>query len=181
MARSGSREQPSAPRPGRFARLRFLWTALAYLAVVSVLSLLLLTDYVFPDLLAGFREVVASLAAAAYGAFGLPITAVGSIIRGPGASLRIVDECTGVDATILVVAAVLVFPCRLLPKLLGTLLAIVVMMLVNFTRILSLIYIGSYHPGWLEAAHLYVWPVVVIIAGVATLLLWAERVDAARA
>jgi exosortase/archaeosortase family protein len=156
-------------------------TTLAYLALVGVLSLFLLTDYVFEDVLAGFRELVASLAAAACAALGLPVAASGPIIRGPGTSLRIVDECTGVDATILVVSAVLVFPCGALAKLGGALLSIAVMMVVNFARILSLIYIGSYHPGWLELAHLYLWPVVVIIAGVATLLLWAERVDAPRA
>jgi exosortase/archaeosortase family protein len=171
-----AREPAAAPR---FDRLRFAWTALSYLVLVGLFSLFLLTDYVFEDLLAGFREAVAAVAGATYSALGFPISASGALILGPGTSLRIVDECTGVDATILVVAAVLVFPARWLPKLAGVLLAISVMMIVNFARILSLIYIGSYHPAWLEAAHLYVWPVIVIIAGVGTLLVWAERVDAA--
>jgi exosortase family protein XrtM len=179
MAGSASRAGASERALGRRERLRFLGTALAYLALVALLSLLLMTDYVFDDVLAGFREWVARLSATVCAGLGLPVSATGTIIHGPGTSLRIVDECTGVDAAILVVSAVWVFPCGLRPKLWGSLLAIGVMMAVNFARILSLIYIGSYHPGWLEAAHLYVWPVVVIIAGVATLLIWAERVDAA--
>ena len=50
-------------------------------------------------------------------------------------------------------------------------------MVVNFVRVVSLVYVGNYMPSLLEIGHLYVWPVIVIIAGVSTLLLWADRIE----
>ena len=52
------------------------------------------------------------------------------------------------------------------------------MMIVNFVRILTLIFLGNYSPDLLEVGHLYVWPPIVILVGVGTLLLWADRIDA---
>ena len=45
-----------------------------------------------------------------------------------GTALLIVNECTGIDATILLVSAVLVFPAAWRPKLIGIGLAVAVMM-----------------------------------------------------
>jgi exosortase/archaeosortase family protein len=154
---------------------RFVVTVVAYAVLVVVLSLVLLSNLIFDDLLEDVREVVAGASASTLSLAGMPVSAHGQVISGPQASLMIVNECTGIDATILLVAAILVFPAGWRQKLLGTLLACVVMMLLNFVRVLSLIYIGNYLGGWLDVAHLYVWPVIVILTGVGTLLYWAER------
>ena len=162
-------------------RPRFLVTVLVYGALVVGLSVLLLSDMVFDDLLAQVRVFVAWTTASTMALFGMAVRSHGEIITGPGASLMIVNECTGVDATILLVSAVLVFPASWRQKLLGAALACGVMMLLNFVRVLSLIYIGNYHASWLEIGHLYVWPVFVILTGVGTLLYWAERFAIPRA
>ena len=154
---------------------RFLVTVLAYAALVVGLSLVLLSQLVFDDLLEDVRVLVASASSTVLRAFGMPVSSHGQVINGPQASLMIVNECTGIDATILLVSAILVFPAGWRQRLLGTLLACGVMMLLNFVRVLSLIYIGNYHGAWLDTSHLYVWPVIVILTGVGTLLYWAER------
>ncbi len=159
---------------------RFVVTVLVYAALVVGLSLVLLSNLVFDDLLEGVRVLVASASSGTLRLFGMPVSSHGAVISGPGASLMIVNECTGVDATILLVAAILVFPAGWRQKLIGTLLACSVMMLLNFVRVLSLVYIGNYHGPWLDVGHLYIWPVVVILTGVGTLLYWAERLAVPR-
>lgn len=155
--------------------VQFIWICGLYALLVLVLSVGLLSNLVFDDLLAPLREAVAGSAAVTLGWVGLPVTSSGVVIRSPGRSLVIVNECTGVDATILLVAAVLVFPAGWRAKLGGLGLAVGVMMAVNFTRVLTLVGLGVYRPDWIETAHLYVWPVGVILCGVGTLLFWAER------
>jgi len=130
----------------------------AYVVLAVGLSLVLLSDLVFDDLLGGLRTAVASVAGATFRAVGLPIETDGTILRGPGTALIIVNECTGIDATILLASAILVFPA--------------------FVRVLSLIWIGNYSPDLLDVGHLYVWPPIVILVGIGTLLLWANRVVA---
>lgn len=149
---------------------------IGYVLLAVGLSWLLLSDLVFDDLLGGMRVAVASAAASVLGALGLPIVARGAVIYGPGTPLLIVNECTGVDATILLASAILVFPAGLRHKLVGLACAIGVMMLLNFVRILSLIWLGNYSPDWLDVGHLYIWPPIIILVGVGTLLLWADRV-----
>jgi exosortase/archaeosortase family protein len=148
----------------------------AYVVIALGASLLLLSDLVFDDLLAGLRLAVARASAGVLGAFGMPVTTSGTTIHGPGTPLVIVNECTGIDATILLGAAILVFPATWRQRLAGLALASVVMMGVNFVRVLSLVWIGNYSPGFLDIGHLYVWPVLVILVGVGTLLLWADRI-----
>ncbi len=162
-------------------RSRFLLTVVLYAASVLTLSVVLLSDMVFSDLLQGLRRFVAFAASGTLSLAGMPVSSHGEVISGPGTALLIVNECTGIDATILLVSAVLVFPAAWRHKLIGIGLAVAVMMTVNFVRVLTLTYLGSYHGSWLEVGHLYVWPVVVIVAGVGTLLFWAERIALPRA
>jgi len=190
--RSGKKKRGASGAPGgrkkateralsRRERYRFVWMCVAYALIAVTLSLLLLSDYVFDDLLAGLRHAVASLAASTMSLLGFPVSSRGMIISGPGAALSIANECTGVDATILLVSAILVFPARWLQKLAGVGIAVAVMMVVNFVRVLTLVYLGNYFPELLSPGHLYVWPIIVIIMGVGTLLVWADRVASSTA
>jgi hypothetical protein len=54
------------------------------------------------------------------------------------------------------------------------------MAVVNLLRIASLCWVGMYSLSALEIGHLYVWPPVVMIAAVATLLVWIQRFVHAR-
>jgi hypothetical protein len=65
---------------GGFWRRRELWMCGSYLLLAVGLSLLLLSDLVFDDLLGGMRVAVASAAASVLGALGLPIVARGAVM-----------------------------------------------------------------------------------------------------
>lgn len=169
----GTAEAPPSPLHGTY---RFLWTCTLYAGLVLAFSAVFFSSFVFEDPLAWLRTLVADSVAGTLSSVGMPVDSRGTVISGPTTSLMIVDECTGIDATILLVCAVLVFPSGWRARLMGVALSIGVMMVVNFVRVITLVYVGNYSPGWLEIAHLYVWPVFVIITGVSTLLIWAEKI-----
>lgn len=168
------------PVPMHTTTKRRLWIAAGYLLTALLLSVALLSDLVLGDALEDLRTFVAGAVATTLGFFGVPVTSHGSLISGPGSPLRIVNECTGLDAMILVVSAVVVLPASWHAKLVGIGLSILVLSVVNFIRVVTLVLVGSYFPEWLDVSHLYIWPVIVILAGIGVLSHWADRVESPR-
>lgn len=106
---------------------------------------------------------------------GIEASTSGSLIFLPNLSIEIVHQCTGIGVAVLLFAAVLAFPSSWRAKLVGIGLSFAIMAVVNLVRILSLCWVGMYSVSLLEIGHLYVWPPVVMMAAVATLLLWIRR------
>jgi exosortase/archaeosortase family protein len=73
----------------------------------------------------------------------------------------------------LVVAAVLASPVAWSARGVGVVMAVVVLPLVNLTRILSLFLAGRYWPGAFHALHVDIWQPVFLVLAVALWMLWA--------
>lgn len=166
-----------AQRPPIFQTVRSqLWTSGLYVFLVLLLTSVLHVPSVETALLTPFRATVAWAARGVLTLLGIAAVGQGTHILAPHLSVDIVDQCTGLDATVLLVPAILVFPAPWRTKGLGLLLSLGVMVVVNFLRVVSLCYVGTYSVTLLRLGHLYVWPTAVIITGLATLLFWAERI-----
>ncbi len=163
---------PASPWRDRSLLLR----ALLYLVVAFALSNLLLWEPVDAGPVALLREGIADAAAAVLTLLGTASTASGDRVLMPHGAVRIVNACTGLDASVLLAAAVLAFPARWSARLIGVALAFGVLLPLNFVRVLTLAYSVDAHPEIFETTHLYVWPTVVIIACLGVLLLWIEHV-----
>jgi exosortase/archaeosortase family protein len=153
---------------------RSLWLrALAYLAIAVALSNALLLGAVDRQLLGPLRQGIAGAAAAALGLFGVDARARADYVQLPQGAVQIVDSCTGLDASLLLAAAMLVFPASWRARLAGIGAGFAILMSLNFVRVLTLaVWVSS--PHWFELAHLYVWPTLVVIAALATLLGWMQ-------
>ena len=159
------------------ARAVLLRTVGLYVLLVVALLLALRTSVVGDWFLRPFNTMAAVAAAAALGWLGVPAARVGTQILGPGGlSVVIVTQCTGLDAVILLLPAIVVFPSSWRAKALGVGLGLGVMAGLNLVRIVSLCYVGTYSAAALQVGHIYVWPVVVIVAALLTLLVWVERI-----
>jgi exosortase/archaeosortase family protein len=166
-----------AQRPPIFQTAHsLLWTSGPYVCLVLLLTSVLHEPSVEAALLVPFRTTVAWAARGALTLLGIAAAGQGTHILAPHLSVNIVDECTGLEATVLLVPAILVFPAPWRTKGLGLVLSLGVMAAVNFVRVVSLCYVGTYSATLLRLGHLYVWPTAVIITGLATLLFWAERI-----
>ncbi len=106
--------------------------------------------------------------------FGGSVEIFGDILRSPinGFAVKVDNGCSGLEAVILICAAVLAFPTTWKMRLIGVLACSAAILGVNLIRIISLFYIGQHSMEWFEWAHLYAWDILIMVDGVIAILLW---------
>ncbi|MDR2155058.1 MAG: exosortase H [Burkholderiaceae bacterium] len=84
--------------------------------------------------------------------------------------------CNGVEATIVLIAAILAFPSGWKMKLWGIGLGFVAVQGVNLIRIVSLFFLGQWSFKVFEFAHLYMWQALIMLDVLVVWLLWMRYV-----
>jgi len=112
--------------------------------------------------------------------FTLSLVGIKAIVHGEDIllgsfSLRIIEECTAVFASLIYVSCVLAYPANLKSKLIGIGFGIPVIQAVNIIRLVVLSITGLYYPGIFEFVHTYIWQSIFIIFVIAVWLVWLER------
>lgn len=127
-----------------------------------------------------------TLAAASVGLvtlFDADVTAVGKIIRSTvnGFAVSIEAGCNGVEATIVLVAAIFAFPAPWKSRLVGLAVGIVAVQGLNIVRVISLFYLGQWNFDVFEWAHLYVWQALIMLDVLVVWLIWVRTLPRADA
>ena len=91
-----------------------------------------------------------------------------------GFGVVIMAGCNGVEAMIVLFAAMMSFPATWKQRLLGLAAGFVAVQSLNLVRILSLFYIGQYSKPLLDWAHLYGWQVLIMLDVLIVWLLWVR-------
>ena len=106
------------------------------------------------------------------------VTAVGKVLRSTsnGFAVSIEAGCNGVEATIVLLAAILAFPAPWKYKLLGFAAGLVAVQGLNIIRVISLFYLGQWNMKWFEWAHLYVWQALIMLDVLIVFLIWIRNV-----
>jgi len=104
------------------------------------------------------------------------VMAVGKIMRSTvnGFAVSIEAGCNGVEATIVLLAAILAFPAPWKNKLIGIAAGIVAVQGLNVVRVISLFYLGQWDRDWFEWAHLYVWQALIMLDVLIVWLVWVR-------
>ncbi len=89
-----------------------------------------------------------------------------------GFSVAIRAGCNGVEASIVLVAAILAFSANWYLKLLGIGVGLITIQLLNLVRIISLFYIGQWNMEVFEWAHLYIWQALITFDVLIYFLIW---------
>jgi exosortase H (IPTLxxWG-CTERM-specific) len=89
-----------------------------------------------------------------------------------GFAVTILAGCNGVEAMIVLVAAMLAFPARWKHRFAGLALGILAIQALNLVRIASLFYIGQWNREVFEWVHLYAWPVLIMVDALVVWLVW---------
>jgi exosortase H (IPTLxxWG-CTERM-specific) len=89
-----------------------------------------------------------------------------------GFAVSIEAGCNGVEATIVLVAAILSFPAKWSRKLIGLAAGVVAVQGLNIVRVISLFYLGQWNFNVFEWAHLYVWQALIMLDVLIVWLLW---------
>ena len=121
-----------------------------------------------------FTNGVAALSAWLIRLFDPAVAASGNVIRDlpSGFAVAIEAGCNGVEATIVLVAAMAAMPAPWKSKLWGIGLGFLDIQAMNLARIVSLFYLGQWNQTAFEWAHLYVWQALIMLDVLIVFLLW---------
>jgi len=154
-------------------QIRFLVTFLALVAVAfGLIALKPVNDAVVDP----YTAFIARSAGTILRAFGEDLTVRGCLLTSPRFSVSIFNGCNGLITTMILVAGVLAFPTGWRAKLIGVVGGIFGVQIINMVRIVSLYYIGAFFPEYFNDAHVVVWQTIVILAGIALWVSWANLV-----
>jgi exosortase H (IPTLxxWG-CTERM-specific) len=97
-----------------------------------------------------------------------------------GFGVRIERGCNGVEAVIILFAAIFSFPAPLKNKLIGFVAGFFAIHLLNLVRILSLFYLGQWNQVAFEWFHLYLWQALIILDALVVWLIWLRTLPQAK-
>jgi len=103
------------------------------------------------------------------------VSSSGTSVSSPTFGVNIAEGCNGIYALSIVIAGIVAFPARWLPKLIGLLLGIIFIMFLNYVRIIVLWYAGIYSSFLFDTMHLYVWEFLIIVLGAGYWYFWYEK------
>lgn len=92
-----------------------------------------------------------------------------AIVRSPLCTFEVIGECTAYYPAAILLGAIVSYPCRWRPKLVGIGLGVPAVLILNQLRLVSLCYLFRWDPAHLEIAHVLIWQSLIIFL---TLLLW---------
>jgi len=187
--RGGSRKAPAAEEPKAAPptasddeqptrrrlrpEVRFLLTFIVVLgASFAFLAWKPVNDHVVEP----FTGQIAKASGATLRALGQDVTRVDTMLRSPRFAVNIKNGCNGVEAMVILLAAIVAFPAPWKARLLGLVAGAVAIQLVNLVRVVALFLTGAYLPRLFDTSHTVVWQTLVILAAVLIWILWARRV-----
>ncbi len=89
-------------------------------------------------------------------------------------AVRIEAGCNGVEAMIILIAAILAFPASWKHKAIGLVLGFAAIQFLNLVRIISLFYIGQWNHAVFEWSHLYLWQALILLDALIFWLVWVR-------
>ncbi|HET7845841.1 MAG TPA: exosortase H [Xanthomonadales bacterium] len=89
-----------------------------------------------------------------------------------GFAVSIERGCNGMEAVIILFAAIFAFPAPWKHRLVGFGLGFLAIQALNMVRIISLFYLGQWNQVWFDWFHLYIWQALIILDALVVWLLW---------
>lgn len=151
--------------------LRF---CVVFLALLIGLFALELWQPVQQRVIVPFTTGLASVSAALMQVFDANVAALGKSLFDPrtGFAVTIEAGCNGVEASIMLIAALLAWPASGRERAIGIALGVASVQALNLLRIISLYYLGKWDPQWFEWAHRYLWQALITVDVLVVWLLW---------
>lgn len=122
-----------------------------------------------------FTEVVARGAAMLLRGVESGVGVTGTVMRSQQFALDVRNGCNGVEAVILLAAAIIAFPATLRSRLLGLAVASVAIEALNLVRLSSLFWLGEHYRLIFDFFHVAVWQLLIILAAISIFILWSWK------
>jgi exosortase H (IPTLxxWG-CTERM-specific) len=159
--------------------LRFMLLFLLCLTALFVAELLQPVDR---HVIVPFTSAIADVCVWIVGLFDPHAIAHGKILQSTtsGFAISIERGCNGVEAVIILIAAILAFPAPWKHKLAGIGIGFVAIQAMNLVRIISLFYLGQWSRLWFDWFHLYLWQALIVLDALIVFLVWLRYLPRSR-
>lgn len=123
-----------------------------------------------------FTSFIASICTALVSTFDGDVVTYGKVIQSTsnGFAIEIERGCNGIEAMIVLAAAILAFPAPLKHKLVGLGIGFLAIQGLNLVRIISLFYLGQWNRTAFDWFHLYIWQALIILDALVVWLIWLK-------
>jgi exosortase H (IPTLxxWG-CTERM-specific) len=148
--------------------------ALRFLVVVIALFAAELTAPVQRMLVIPWTEGLARVSAASVTLFDPTVISHGKALQSArnGFAVSIEAGCNGIEAALILIAAMLAFPASWRHRLIGIAAGLTAVQLLNVVRVVSLFYLGQWNARAFEWAHLYLWQALIMLDVLIVWLIW---------
>ena len=149
---------------------------LRFLSILAVLFTLNMLSAVQRSLVEPFTAAIARLSGSLMMLFDQQVLAQGKVIRdaSTGFAVSIEAGCNGIEAAIVLVAAVVAFPAPWAQRGAAICLGFLAIQLMNIARIVTLFYLGQFDLSLFSWVHLYVWPSLIMLDVLVVFLLYVR-------
>ena len=153
-----------------------------FLVLQAVLFGAELTPWAQEYFVVPWTNTLAAVSARLVTYFDPSVIATGKVLQSTqnGFAVSIESGCNGVEATIVLVAAILAFPAPWKHRLMGLVAGIFAVQGLNIIRVISLFYLGQWNLDVFEWAHLYVWQALIMLDVLIVWLVWVRTLPAER-
>ena len=149
-----------------------------FVVMLAVLFTAELTPPVQRLVVVPWTEALVSLSAGLTTLFDSRVVASGRILQSTtnGFAVSVEAGCNGIEAAIILIAAMLAFPAPWKHRAIGILAGLAAVQLLNLVRVVTLFYLGQVSPRAFEWAHLYLWQALIMLDVVVVWLVWIRAV-----
>ena len=123
-----------------------------------------------------WTDTVARISGALMRTFDASITTSGNVIGSSATPFAVGIEagCNGVEATLVLVAAMLAFPAPWRHRVAGIAIGVATVQVLNVIRVVTLFYLGQWNEHVFEWAHLYVWQALIMLDVLIVWVIWVK-------
>lgn len=97
--------------------------------------------------------------------------------RQSGFAVSIQPGCNGIEAIIVLIAAIFAYPASVKAKINGIIGGFFAIQLLNVLRIISLFYLGQWNQTAFDWAHQYVWQVLIMLDVLLIFIIWIRLIS----
>ena len=146
-----------------------------FFAALIVFYLVVALNPVNDHVIVPFTELIVRVTALVLRGVHEPIAVNGTVIRTSHFALDVRNGCNGVEAIMLLAAAVIAFPATLRSRLAGLLVGSAAIQILNLVRVSSLVWLGEHHHDAFNIVHVAVWQTIVILAALSIFVFWSLK------
>lgn len=145
-----------------------------FVAILVALFAAELTPPVQRAVVIPWTEGLARVSAALITVFDPRVATFGKILQSTanGFAISIEAGCNGIEAAIVLIAAMLAFPATWMYRAIGIAAGLATVQALNVLRVVSLFYLGQWSIQAFEWAHLYVWQALIMLDVLVVWLIW---------